>query len=67
MYMYMYLSIQEIVKKAHQKIAMFRRCFIGLVHVAKITTMYSSLIHPACIFCIHSLYIPQNQFEYLAL
>ena len=38
--------IQEIVKKAHQKIAMFRRCFTGFSE-DKVSILYKSLIRPA--------------------
>ena len=38
--------IQDIVKKAHQKIAMFRRCFTGF-NEDKVSILYKSLIRPA--------------------
>ena len=38
--------IQDIVKKAHQKIAMFRRCFTGFDE-EKVTILYKSLIRPS--------------------
>lgn len=40
------IHVQDIVKKAHRKIAMFRRCFTGLDEV-KVTTLYQSLVRPA--------------------
>ena len=41
--------VQELVKKARQKIAMFRRCFTGLDE-AKVTTLYQSIVRPALEF-----------------
>ena len=38
--------INEIIKKAHQKIAMFRRCFTGLDE-KKVSILYKSLVRPA--------------------
>jgi hypothetical protein len=38
--------INEIIKKAHQKIAMFRRCFTGLDE-EKVSILYKSLVRPA--------------------
>jgi hypothetical protein len=40
------MHVQDIVKKAHRKIAMFRRCFTGLDE-AKVTILYQSLVRPA--------------------
>ena len=40
------LHIQDIVKKAHRKIAMFRRCFTRLDE-AKVSILYQSLVRPA--------------------
>lgn len=41
--------IQELVKKANMKIAMFRRCFTGLDEI-KVKTLYQSIIRPALEF-----------------
>ena len=41
--------VQDLVKKAHRKIAMFRRCFSGLDEV-KTTVLYQSLVRPALEF-----------------
>ena len=41
--------VQELVKKARQKIAMFRCCFTGLDE-AKVTTLYQSIVRPALEF-----------------
>ena len=38
--------IQDVVKKACQKIAMFRRCFTGFDE-EKVTILYKFLVHPA--------------------
>ena len=38
--------VQDIVKKAHRKIAMFRRCFSGF-DATKVKILYQSLIRPA--------------------
>ena len=38
--------VQDLVKKARQKTAMFRRCFTGLDE-AKVTTLYQSIVRPA--------------------
>jgi hypothetical protein len=38
--------VQDIVKRAQRKIAMFRRCFTGLDE-AKVTILYQSLVRPA--------------------
>ena len=46
--------VQELVKKARQKIAMFRRCFTGLDE-AKVTTLYQSIVRPALEFASTAL------------
>ncbi len=53
--------IHEIIKKAHQKIVMFRMCFSSFNN-DKITILYKSLITPAleCTSTVWSSYIKEN-------